>query len=587
MCGIHGVIHINGVEPTQLKSEINTMLSLAKHRGPDQSDVVIFDRQAALGMSRLSIVAPDERSTIQTSQTGNYAVFNGEIVNHHMLRRNLKKPSSTPGDTAIILPMLEEQGQDFVHDLAGMFAIGVYNHLERKLQLWRDPLGVKPLYYYHDGETIIFSSEIKAIAAVMPHEPKVDFAAIDHILTYRSHPGRVSIFPEINRVLPGEKVIFDGNRISHEQYWTLGENKDSLERDNSVEEFRKLLVQVVNEHAQANVPGGLFVSGGLDSSLLAAIVLKETSSSPYKQPISLRLLPNHYVDENYAKLLEKYFATPFEWVDFTDEGARQALMDLIPYMDEPLQNPMHVGNFLMAKRAREMGIKTIITGDGSDEFFLGYERFGPWFNQTRDRGTAYVKWLQFMTPEEAEELYTQEAKNLIRPMIDAQGRPFLPFDNLNQVLRFERGYHLPDDHNMRLDLMTMAHGVEGRVPFQDHRITEYSLNIPSSTHFGVSGKAWLKEVAKPWLPQEIITRKKALFPYLPDQWLSGKGTDWAVEILLDQNAHSRRWIKPDALGKYINEHKEGTRKHGRLLWSLIVLELWLKNMSSWRNPGRI
>lgn len=290
MCGIHGVIHFNGADPLQLRGEISTMLDRTKHRGPDQSDVVIFGRQAALGMSRLSIVVPSEIATIQNSSTGNYAVFNGEIVNHQTLRRNLKNPPLTPGDTAIILAMLEEQGPGFVRELAGMFAIGVYNPSERKLQLWRDPLGVKPLYYYQDGENIIFSSEIKAIAAVMPHEPVMDFAAIDHILTYRSHPGRTSVFPEIHRVMPGEKVIFDGNRRSHEQYWTLGENKDSLERDNPVEEFRKLLIQVVNEHAQVDVPGGLFVSGGLDSSLLAAIVLKETGSSPYKQPISLRLL---------------------------------------------------------------------------------------------------------------------------------------------------------------------------------------------------------------------------------------------------------------------------------------------------------
>ncbi len=135
--------------------------------------------------------------------------------------------------------------------------------------------------------------------------------------------------------------------------------------------------------------------------------------------------------------------------------------------------------------------------------------------------------------------------------------------------------------------MTMAHGVEARVPFQDHRIAEYSLNIPSAIHFDTSGKAWLQQVAEPWLPGEIIKRKKIHFPSLPDQWLSGKGADWAAEILLDQNAYTRRWIKSDILEKYINEHKEKTQNHGRLLWALVVLELWLKNMSSWRNPSRI
>lgn len=584
MCGIHEVIHFNGADPTQLRGEISTMLDRTKHRGPDQSDVVIFDRQAALGMGRLSIVAPNEHATIQTSPSGNYAVFNGEIVNHQTLRKSLNNPPSMQGDTALLLPLLEEKGQSFIRDLAGMFAIGVYNPAEGKLQLWRDPLGVKPLYYYQSGDQIIFSSEAKAIAAVMPHEPKVDFAAIDHELKYRFHPGRSTVFPEIKRVLPGETVIFDGKRMSRKQYWTLGENKKSLERDNPVEEFRNLLVHVIKEHAQADVPGGLFVSGGLDSSLVAAVVLKEADPSPFKQPISLRFLPNPVVDESYAKLLENFFGTPFDWVDVTDEGARQTLMELIPYMDEPLQNPIHVGTYLMAKRARELGIKSIITGDGSDEFFLGYQRFESWFNKSLTPGTDYIKWLWIMTPEEAEKLYTQEAKDLIRPMIDNLDHSVLPFKDLNQVLRFERVEHLPEDHNMRLDRMTMAHGVEARVPFQDHRIVEYSLNIPPANHFGASGKAWLQEVAKPWLPPEIINRKKIHFPSLPDQWLSGKGAYWSAEILLDQNAQIRRWIKPDALEKYIKEHKEKTQNHGKLLWALVVLELWLKNISSWRNP---
>ncbi len=446
MCGIHEVIHFNGADPTQLRAEIDTMLDHTKHRGPDQSDAIIFDRQAALGMSRLSIVAPDERATIQTSPRGNYAVFNGEIVNHRTLRRNLKDPPPMPGDTALILPMLEKKGQGFVRDLAGMFAIGVYNPEKGKLQLWRDPLGVKPLYYFQDGENIIFSSEIKAIAAVMPHEPKVNFGAIDHSLKYRFHPGRTSVFPEIQRVLPGETVIFEGKKMSREQYWTLGENKKILERGNPVEEFRDLLVNVVKEHAQADVPGGLFVSGGLDSSLVAAIVLKEVGLTPFKQLISLRFLPNPVVDEGYAKQLEKFLGRPFEWVDVSDEGARQALMELIPYMDEPLENPIHIGTYLMAKRAREMGIKSIITGDGSDEFFLGYQRFEPWFNKSPTPGSDYIKWLWTMTPEEADELYTQEAKDLIRPMIDASDHSVLPFVDLNQVERFERVDHLSEYH---------------------------------------------------------------------------------------------------------------------------------------------
>ncbi|MFA5770310.1 MAG: asparagine synthase (glutamine-hydrolyzing) [Patescibacteria group bacterium] len=586
MCGIHGVIHFNGAKPTQLKREIGTMLNRTKHRGPNQSDVIIFGNQVALGMNRLSIVAPDEHSTIQTSASGNYAVFNGEIVNHDQLRRGLKNPPHQHSDSSIILPLLEEHGQGYIRELAGMFAIGVYNLSEERVQLWRDPLGVKPLYYNHSKDGVIFSSEIKAIAAVMPHEPEIDFAALDHGLRYRFHPGRSSIFPEIQRVLPGETVIFDRDKMSREQYWTLKPNKTSLESGIGIEQFRELLVQIIKEHTQADVPGGFFVSGGLDSSLVTAIALQESDSSPYKQPISLRFLPNSVVDEGYGKLLEKFLGKPFEWVDVTDATARQALMDMIPFMDEPLENPIHIGTYLMAKRAHELGLKSVLTGDGSDEFFLGYQRHEPWFNGTKDPGTAYKKWLWTMSPEEANELYTPDAANLVKPMIDAEGHPIEPFLNVEQALRFERLDRLSEYHNMRLDRMTMAHGIEARVPLQDHRIVEFALKIPLPTLFGNSGKAWLQEVAKPWVPPVIINRKKIHFPSLPDQWLSGEGADWAAEILLDQGARTRKWIKPDVLEKYINEHKDNIRSHGRLLWALTVLELWLKNQTSWRNPKR-
>src|SRR6266568_2448484 len=380
MCGIHEIIHSKGVNPAQLRQEVHTMLNQAQHRGPDQSDVVVLGTQAALGMNRLSIVAPGERSTVQTSPTGNVAVFNGEIVNHRALRTGLQNPPQSQSDSAVILPLLEERGGDAVKELAGMFAIDVYTPSEGRVQLWRDPLGVKPLYYYRSDDTVIISSEVKSIQAVMPEEPDVDFAAIDHILRYRFQPGRSTVFPEIQRVLPGETVVFDQDGISREQYWNLRPNKTELAPDIGIDQFRKLFVQVIREHANADVPGGFFVSGGLDSSLVTAIALREAPDSSFRQPISLRFSPHSVVDEEYGRVLEKSLKTPFEWVELSDEIARQTLMELVPYMDEPLENPIHVGTYLMAKRARDLGIKSVLTGDGSDEFFLGYERHACWFN---------------------------------------------------------------------------------------------------------------------------------------------------------------------------------------------------------------
>lgn len=462
-----------------------------------------------------------------------------------------------------------------------MFAIDVHTPSEGKVQLWRDPLGIKPLYYYQSGDTVIVSSEVKSIHAVMPEEPEVDFAAIDHILRYRFQPGRSTVFPEIHRVLPGETVLFDRDGISHEQYWNLGSNKKELAQDIGIDQFRRLLVQVIQEHAQADVPGGFFVSGGLDSSLVTSIALREAGDSSFRQPISLRFSPHSVVDEEYGKVLEKSLKTPFEWVELSDEIARQTLIEVVQYMDEPLENPIHVGTYLMAKRARELGIKSVLTGDGSDEFFLGYERHANWFNHPNPiENYPRLHWT--VKPEEAKELYTPEAAAAVKPMVDGFGNQVEPFLTLDQALVFERRERLPEYHNMRLDRMTMAHGVEARVPFLDHRIVDYSLQIPVETLFGDSGKGWLQEVAKPWLPSEILNRPKVLFPSLPDQWLSGEGADWAAEILLDPAAQTRKWLKPDVVEKYIREHKDQTHLRGKQLWAMVALELWLQNQISWK-----
>lgn len=559
------------------------MLNITKHRGPDQSDTMVFN-QAVLGINRLAIIAPNEHSTIQSIPgEKRYALFNGEIVNYKHLRKFLKfPPKNQHTDSAIILPLFKELGPKFIQKLAGMFAIAIYNEQDNTLQLWRDPLGVKPLYYYQGKEGVVFSSEVKAIYAVLDRVPELDFAAVDHSLKYRFHPGQSTVFPEIKRVLPGETVIFKDGKAFRKQFWTLTPNRKSLNKNISVEQFRSLLTQVVKENAQVDVKGGFFVSGGLDSSLITSIGLKLQSS--YKQPISIKFTPNPVVDESYGKFLEKYLKTKFEWVEISDTIARQALVELTSFIDEPLENPIHIGTYLMAKRAKELGIKSVLTGDGSDEFFLGYARHACWFNDPQENPSiAYPKWLWTLSPQEANELYTTEAKVSIKPMIDAFNHKIEPFLNVNQALKFERLDRLSEYHNMRLDRMTMANGVEAKVPFLDHRVVEYALQVPLSKLFGSTGKGWLQEVAKPMLPTEILNRPKVHFPSLPDQWLSGKGADWIAEILLDHKAGTRKWVKPRILERYIKEHKENTRSHGRLLWALVVLELWLKNLAKWRN----
>ncbi|MBA9088681.1 asparagine synthetase B (glutamine-hydrolyzing) [Fontibacillus solani] len=279
-------------------------------------------------------------------------------------------------------------------------------------------------------------------------------------------------------------------------------------------------------------------------------------------------------------MLESYLDTKFEWVTITDQLARETLHELLRFLDEPLENPIHVGTYLMSKRAKEIGLKSVLTGDGSDEFFLGYERHGVWYNHP-DPKSAYPTLHWTLKPGEVEQLYAPDNDFIFHNMVNGDGLDIEPFLNMDQSLLYERGERLPEYHNMRLDRMTMAHGIEAKVPFLDHRIVEYSLNLPAKLLFGSDGKDWLKQVAAKWLPEKLIHREKVLFPSLPDQWLLGKGAEWAADILLDPSAKIYRYLRRNTMEKYISEHKHREVLRGKQLWALISLELWLKQIESW------
>lgn len=582
MCGINGIIDFNGRDSGDLSLKISLMQQAIKHRGPDDSEAVVFEK-AAFGMNRLAIVAPEVRSTVQSTRDHiRFAVFNGEIVNHVELRKGLKDaPGIDLGDSAVILPLFEQLGENYVEKLAGMFAIAIYDRLNNTLHLWRDPLGIKPLYYSHSDGRVVFSSEAKAVHAVADHVEDVDFSAIDDCLKYRFHPGRSTVFPSIQRVLPGETVAFQENKESHRQYWKLRPNdkaSEAREGERKAEEFRRLLMRIVQENTKADVKGGFFVSGGLDSSLIAAMGLQLDSS--YQQAISLKFTPNAVEDEPYAELLEKHLDTRLEWVDVSDEIARKTLEEAVAFMDEPLENPIHIGTYLLAKRAQELGIRSVLTGDGSDEFFIGYNRHKPWFEKGANPTVEYPPRLWALSPQGADELYTDEAKSKVRPMRDYSGELVEPFTNVDQALQFERFDRLTEYHCNRLDRMTMARGVEARVPFLDHRIVDFSLQIPHTGIVGASGKQFLQAVAKPFLPDEILYRAKVHFPSLVDQWTSGEGAVWASDILLDDDALTRKWIKPDVLARYIQENDMKKQSHGRVIWALATLELWMRHSST-------
>ena len=377
-------------------------------------------------------------------------------------------------------------------------------------------------------------------------------------------------------------TIYNG-KIENEKYWNLKNNAEYINHDkiykqNQINDLQDILKNIVQENAMSDVKGGFFLSGGLDSSLLTAIVLKEKFKSNYKIPISIKFIPNGVEDEKYVKILENYFNTKIEWVQITNDIARNTLEELIKYLDEPLENPTHVGTYLMAKKARELGLKTVITGDGSDEFFIGYKRQVAWIND-KNAKENYPSLNQIISKQNMEKLYKKDILNKLK------NKSYIPENvkNMQEALFYERGERLPEYHNMRLDRMTMAYGIEAKVPFEDVRLAEFSLNISIEDLMRKERKGLLKEVSKKWLLDDVIYRKKSIFPSLPDEWISEEsGINWAKNILLNENALIKQYFNQNVIKEFIEDHEKNKIKYGRELWALIVLELWFQNLKNWK-----
>lgn len=581
MCSIYGIIYFKDVTSNLLKSKMDLMSKLSLYRGPDDQETFI-GKNCAIGINRLAIVGTNETANvIKSANKKIYSVMNGEISNFKELKRQNLFLQNLYSDSQIIIPLYENLGQEYINNIYGMFSIAIYNKENHELQLWRDPMGIKPLYYLYNSDYLIFASEIKMIYVAADRKPTLDLAAIDHILKYRFNPGRQTIFREINRVLPGEHIQVKKDLITYDRYWKLGINAaNESKADYNIEEFRELFKKVIGENVQSDVKGGFFTSGGLDSSLVTALSLKEFEKSSYNQPFSIAFTPNPVVDEEYGKILEKFLNTKFEWISISDDLARSTLENIVSFYDEPLENPTHVGTYLMAKKAHEMGIKSILTGDGSDELFLGYERHTCWLKSecpTRN----YAKTLWTMEPISSNILYNDDMKQVVTPIINGRNNLIEPINDMKQALLFEREERLVEYHNMRVDKMTMANSVEAKVPFLDRRIVEYSLRIPVDKLHGSNGKEWLKKVSANWLPDSIINRKKILFPSLPNQWLCGKGVNWCAQLLLDHSSNIKSIFNQKILFDYVYLERNGENPFGRLLWAIVTLELWLNNIKKW------
>jgi asparagine synthase (glutamine-hydrolysing) len=625
MCGICGIFHSDrpqSVSPDTLVA-MNRQIT---HRGPDD-DGFFVEENVGLAMRRLSIIdIQTGHQPISNEDQTIWIVFNGEIYNHQELRKDLEPRGHryrTKSDTETIVHLYEQYGDDCVKYLRGMFAFAIWDRSRRRLYVARDRLGIKPLYYYYDGKTLLFGSEIKAILAHPGVKPEFNRGTLAEYLAFGYIAGAQTMYAGIRKLLPGHILKLDElGQLETLPYWDLEVSVDdgNRSREYYVSRYRELLEECVSSHLMSDVPLGVFLSGGLDSSAVAALTTKIR-----KEPIetfSVGYGEEAYSELPYARTIAAHLKSKHREVRLSRDEFFQTLPRLIWHEDEPIAWPSSVALYLVARLARER-VTVVLTGEGSDETLGGYTRY-PWtlLNARMDgvyrtltpsalrallrklinagplsaatkrklEHTFLVRdgasWPSFyfdnfysaFSASEQDELLTPEARRLAG---DAYAGSISYWDHssgdlLHRLLYTDIKTYLVE-LLMKQDQMSMAASIESRVPFLDHVLVEFTASIPAKySTKGMAGKCILKSAVADLLPGEIVHRQKMGFPTPWAYWLAGPQLADLERLLLEPRTGQRGLFHPEILKRLFAEHRAAYRDHGNRIWRLLNLELWLR-----------
>jgi len=627
MCGIAGIVAVERLHPDD-RDRVTRMRDVIAHRGPDDSGGFV-DGQAALGHRRLSIVdLAAGHQPLANEDESAWIVFNGEIYNHQSLREVLESAGhryKTRSDTETILHAYEQWGDESVQRLRGMFAFAIWDVGRRRLLLVRDRLGVKPLYWAMVGERLIFGSEIKTILESGLIRAEANEQALPELLGTRYLSGTETLFKGIYRLQPGHLLVFEKGAISIRQYWDIpaGQPSEELARltdEQIVRRFRELLEESVRIRLMADVPLGMFLSGGLDSSAIA-VLMAGMIDRPL-QTFSVAFKQRAFSELDYARQVAQAIKADAHEIVIDDHDFFGALPRLIWHEDEPIAHPSSIPLYFVSALAREH-VKVVLTGEGSDELLAGYGKYPRALANWR-AGAAYAlvpgpvrRWVaNQIVPSVPGGVGRYAARSFL-------GMPRTPeamfFDNFaaiglkrqgallspafGQLATPERAYgpsrqyfDAPDGRStildrmlyadmktylvellMKQDQMSMAASIESRVPFLDHRLVEFASGLPARMKLrGLKTKWILREAVRSVLPPEILTRKKMGFPVPFGVWMRGPWQDVARDVLLDPRSRQRGIIDPRAVERLISAHAAGTADGADAIWSLLNLELWYR-----------
>ena len=618
MCGICGIVHADRNKPVE-RATLEAMTRLMVHRGPD-GEGYYLNGPVGLGHRRLSIIDTEGGVQPMTNEDRTlWLVYNGEIYNFQELARDLKARGhtfATRCDTEVILHLYEEYGTDCLSHLRGMFSFALWDERERRLFCARDRLGVKPFFYSITNGDFIFASAPAALLRFPGFERAVDFRALDLYLTYQYVPSPLSIFERMNKLSPAHYLLFADGRLSVTRYWEVNPSGTvAMSYDESRERLRDLLTEATRLRLISDVPLGAFLSGGIDSSVVVAL-MSGLSDLPVKT-FSIGFEDQSYNELPYARALARRYAT-----DHHEFIVKPSAVDLLPrlvwHYGEPFADSSALPTYYVAEMSRRH-VTVALNGDAGDELFAGYPRYlayklagriagipllkcqaqfwkrvlrtsrrGSFLGKVRrfmpslicDGADRYMIYMVFFDDEEKEQLYLPEMRTLshrydARGVLERLFRSCRSDDEIARLLFVDLHSYLPDDLLVKVDIATMANSLEARSPFLDHHLVEFAAALPTGWKLrGRKSKYILKDTFSDLLPHAILHRGKMGFGVPIGGWFRGELREYLREIILDPSSLSRGYFDPGRVRELVEEHQKGITDHAPRLWALLVLELW-------------
>jgi asparagine synthase (glutamine-hydrolysing) len=619
MCGVCGIYEYKTHNPVDQQS-LADMLDVLHHRGPDDAGV-FFDNDLALGMRRLSIIDLNGGKQPISNEDGSVVtVLNGEIYNYQPLRKELESRGhrlTTASDTEVIVHLFEDFGEDCVRHLRGMFGFAVWDARKRRLLLARDRLGIKPLYFTRAHDRLIFASEIKAILQHPSVQVVLNLEGLNNFLSLKYVPAPQTMFEGIHSLPPGYLLICDANGIQLRRYWDLSfanHRNGHVREEAYAEQLEALLRESVKLHLISDVAFGAFLSGGIDSSTIVALMSQVLNEPVKTYSVGFEGSGEAISELPYARLVANKFQTDHHEVLIRPSHLVELAEKIVWHLDQPLAEHATLANYMVAELASR-DVKMVLTGEGGDELFAGYarytgERLSPLFqripkaakslaltasshfpglrrqtlalyalNQPAE-AARFVNWFPLFHSEMKQVLLSENLKESLRGCA-----PHSVFEQhltctdateaLNRMLYVDTKLWLPDLLLARGDKTSMAVSLEARVPLLDHKLVEFAASLPQNMKIkGLARKYLLKKVSQRWLPPEIIHRKKQGFPMPVSLWLRNEARPFVRDVLSPTALKRRGLFNPVFVGKLIEQNERGLADHTSLLWGLMSVELW-------------